>query len=132
MSDLKELAKNPDSLGKWPFLAILVELGLYAAHNGLVAKARNLFEGLIKATPNSVPVKLGLSFTYLVANEFDKAEVGIKEVLDAHPDHAEAQALLGLSVALSGNIEDAKPILAKAMKGTGPAAELAKFLMDGQ
>jgi Flp pilus assembly protein TadD len=108
----------------------LVEIGLYAAHTGQVAKARALFEGLLKAKPKLSSAKLGLALSYLVVNEFEKAEEGFKEVLAIDPNHNEAQALLGLSMLLSGRVEEARPVLTKATEGPAPGAELARFLLD--
>lgn len=128
MSELKDNANAGDSAE----VTRLVEIGLYAAHTGQVAKARTLFEGLLKARPKLSSAKLGLALSYLVVNDFEKAEEGFKEVLAADPDHNEAQALLGLSFVLSGRGEEAKPILTKAAQGPEPGAELARNLLEGQ
>jgi thioredoxin-like negative regulator of GroEL len=131
VTELKDLAKSPANLANWPELPALVEIGLFAAHTGQVAKAKALFEGLAQAGPELLPVKLGLAFVSLVTNDFEKAEAGLKEVLAKSPDHAEAKALLGLCLAISGRHAEAKPILEQVGALSGPAAELAKLLTSG-
>jgi Flp pilus assembly protein TadD len=132
VSDLKELAKNPAKLGEWPAIPKLVEIGLFGAHNGQMGGALALFQGLLQASPELIPAKLGMAFIDLVTNQFDKAEAAIREVLTKKPDHPEALALLGLDLALSGRQEEAEPILVEVAKGSGAAAELARFLLTGQ
>ncbi|MDR2456377.1 MAG: tetratricopeptide repeat protein [Deltaproteobacteria bacterium] len=133
LSELKQLLeKEPGVIGRLPLTAKLAEIGYFAAHAGQVSKARTIFEGLLQAAPNLTSAKLGLAFTYLVANEFPKAEEGIREALAADPANSEARALLGLCLALSGREAEAAPILSEAMSGTGPAAELARVLMTGK
>jgi tetratricopeptide (TPR) repeat protein len=131
VSDLRNLARDPAALAQWPDLAKLVEIGLFAAHSGQVARARALFEGLLQAVPNRVSAKVGLHLTELVVNDFAKAEDGLREVLAGHPDHAEAKALLGLCLALAGRTGEAGPVLGEVMAGSGPAAELARVLTTG-
>jgi tetratricopeptide (TPR) repeat protein len=126
------LEKEPGGIGRFPLTAKLAEIGYFAAHNGQVPKARRLFEGLLQAAPNLGSAKLGLAFTYLVANDFPKAEEGIREALAADPNNNEARALLGLCLALAGREAEAAPILTEAMNGSGPAAEMARVLMTGQ
>ncbi|MDR2385990.1 MAG: tetratricopeptide repeat protein [Deltaproteobacteria bacterium] len=132
MSDLKDLAKNPAKLGEWPPVPKLVEIGLFGAHSGQMTGALSLFQGLLQASPELIPAKLGMAFIDLVTNQFDRAETTIREVLTKKPDHPEALALLGLNLALSGRQDEAEPILVEVAKGTGASAELARFLLTGQ
>ncbi|MDR2366673.1 MAG: tetratricopeptide repeat protein [Deltaproteobacteria bacterium] len=132
MSDLKDLAKNPSKLSDLPELPKIVEIGLFGAHTGQMSGAFNLFQGLLQASPDLIPAKLGMAFVDLVTNQFDRAETAIREVLSVKPDHAEAMALLGLDLALSGRQDEAEPILVEVSKGDGAAAELARFLLTGQ
>jgi tetratricopeptide (TPR) repeat protein len=126
------LAQDPAALAQWPDLAKLVEIGLFAAHSGQVSRAWTLFEGLLKAAPDLVSAQVGLNLTRLVVNNFQGAEVGLREVLAEYPDHAEAKALLGLTLALAGRTGEAGAILEELKAGSGPAAELARVLTTGQ
>lgn len=80
----------------------LVDVGLAAAHLGDVARARDLFENLLRYKEHA-PARIGLALTYLVVGDFDKAADILKdEVLASHPDDAEALALLGLAESFAG------------------------------
>jgi tetratricopeptide (TPR) repeat protein len=130
MTEVKDLAKNPAALDSWPPLPRLVEIGLYAAHSGKVSQALALFEGLLQAAPGLVRGRLGLAFSRLVVNEFDQAEAGLRAVLAESPDHPEAKAVLGLTLALSGRLDEAAGLLKGLGESGGPAAELARQLLS--
>ncbi|MDR1546858.1 MAG: tetratricopeptide repeat protein [Deltaproteobacteria bacterium] len=126
MTELKNL--NPQNLAEQPFTAKLLEIGLFGAHSGQVLQARNVFEGLLQAAPELTTPKTGLAFCHLVINEFEAAEKGFRQVLATRPDDVEAQALLALTLGLTGRVGEAEPLLAKLRGGAGPVAELAKQL----
>ncbi|MDR2788753.1 MAG: tetratricopeptide repeat protein [Candidatus Accumulibacter sp.] len=89
-------------------LARLVDVGLAAAHLGRPGEARAIFENLLAARPEHTPAKIGRAFTYLVSNDFGKAEAILRdEVLAGNPKDAEALALLGLALSFGGKREEA-------------------------
>ena len=124
------MARNPALLKDWAPLPRLIEIGLYAVHSGRPAKAKSLFEGLLEASPGLIPAKIGLALVSLVTDQFEQAENGLREVLSLQPGHAEAKVFLGLALALSGRSGEAGPILEEAAKLDGPAADLARKLLD--
>ena len=128
MPELKDLAKDKAALDGWPSLPRLLEAGFFAAHTGKVFQARALFTGLLQARPGLVRARLGMAFSHLVANEFDQAEAGLNEILEASPENPEALALLGLCLTLSGRLEEAGQALGRIEDAAGPPFELAKFL----
>jgi Flp pilus assembly protein TadD len=128
VTELKDLAKNPQNLSVWPWTARLIEVGLYGAHSGQVAAAKALFDGLLKAAPDLVKAKIGAAFCRLVTNDFDEATASLREIAAQKPDDAETRALLALALTLSGQTEEAEPILNQLADGDGPAAELARRL----
>jgi Tfp pilus assembly protein PilF len=128
MTSLSDLAKNPAGLDDWAPLPRLIEIGLYAAHYGQPAKAKSLFESLLDASPDFEQARIGLALVSLVTDQFEQAEKGLREVLSRNPRHAGAQVFLGLSMALSGRLDEAGPVLEQAAQLGGPAAELARQL----
>ena len=128
MPELKDLAKTPEAVKQWPPLTKLLEIGLFAAHSGRVAQARTLFQGLLQASPDLVPARLGMAVTQIVTNEFDQAEAGLDSVLAGRPGDPEALALKGLCLGLAGRLEEAGKILTEIEGAAGPAAEMARAL----
>jgi thioredoxin-like negative regulator of GroEL len=70
-------------------LARLVDVGLAAAHLGKPGEARAIFENLLVYRPDHAPAKIGLAFTYLVCDDWEKAEAILRdEVLAKNPRDA--------------------------------------------
>jgi cytochrome c-type biogenesis protein CcmH/NrfG len=93
-------------------LTRLVDVGLAATHLGKPAQARALFENLLAYRPEHAPARIGLAFTYLVCNDFGKAEAILRdEVLAKKPQDVEALAFLGLALSFSGKFEEAARVL---------------------
>ncbi|MDR0674489.1 MAG: tetratricopeptide repeat protein [Zoogloeaceae bacterium] len=109
-------------------LARLVDVGLAAAHLGKPGAARAIFENLIAYKPGHAPARIGLAFTYLVCNDFEKAAALLRdEVLAQNPEDGEALALLGLAQSFAGNPEAAAQTLARVPAGS-PASRLVQAL----
>ncbi len=109
----------------------LVEVGLAACHRGRVARARAIFEGLLAFDPAFRPARIGLAFSHLVVDGFDRAEDLLKNgVLAGHPDDDEARAMLALVYQLAGRPEEARALQLELAGRTGPAAELARALLE--
>jgi Flp pilus assembly protein TadD len=100
-------------------LTRLVDVGLAAAHLGRPGEARAIFENLLAFRPEYAPAKIGLAFTYLVCNDFGKAETLLRdEVLARNPQDAEALALLGLALGFDGKAEEAAQVLERIPTGS--------------
>ncbi|MDR0379889.1 MAG: tetratricopeptide repeat protein [Candidatus Accumulibacter sp.] len=109
-------------------LAQLVDVGLAAAHLGRPGEARAIFENLLVYKPGHVPAQIGLAFSHLVCNDFEKAETLLREkVLSQNPQDAEALALLGLALSFDGRIEEAAKALESVPAGS-PASRLVQAL----
>jgi cytochrome c-type biogenesis protein CcmH/NrfG len=109
-------------------LARLVDVGLAAAHLGKPGEARRIFENLLAARPEHTPARIGLAFTYLVCNDFDKARTILRdEVLAKNPRDPEALALLGLALSFDGKYEEAAAVLESVPDGS-PASSLVQAL----
>ncbi len=109
----------------------LVEVGLAAAHRGRVARARAVFEGLLTYDPAFRSARIGLAFTHLVVDEFERAEELLKNELPAGgPDDDEARALLALNYQLAGRSDEARVIQQELAGRAGAAGELARALLE--
>jgi thioredoxin-like negative regulator of GroEL len=109
-------------------LARLVDVGLAAAHLGKPGEARAIFEKLLVYRPEHAPAKIGLAFTYLVCNDWEKAEAILRdEVLARNPEDTEALALLGLALGFAGKAEEAARTLERVPAGS-PASGLVQAL----
>ena len=89
----------------------LLDIGYAACHTGNTAQARTIMEGVLAARPDHVTAKIGLAYSHLTVNEFDKADELLKEVLAAHPGDPDALAYLGLNCMLAGNKQGAREAL---------------------
>lgn len=109
----------------------LVEVGLAAVHRGRVLRGRTIFEGLLAYDPAWRPARIGLAFSHLAVDGFDRAEELLKDgVLADHPDDDEARALLALNYRLAGRLEEARALQLELAGRTGAAAELARTLLE--
>jgi Flp pilus assembly protein TadD len=103
----------------------LIDLGLAAAHLGEPALARALFENLLIYAPGHAPAQIGLAFSHVVTGNFAAARSILEdEVLTRDPDDADALALLGLTLSLSGEAGKAAAYFTK----TPPAGAAGKFV----
>lgn len=108
----------------------LQDIAYCASHTGNVLKARTIYAGILAIKPQSVASKIGMAFTHLVVDEFDKAEAILKDdVLAATPDDSEARVLLGMNYMLAGRNDEAKTIFMLLQKQNGPASTLAMELL---
>jgi tetratricopeptide (TPR) repeat protein len=107
----------------------LLDVGLAGAHYGRPGESRAIFEGLLIFDPTLLAAKAGLALTYLVVNDFDRAQSLLKEILTVDPNHEEALVFLGLVGKLAGLNEQASEILAPIKTGSSPAASLARELV---
>ncbi|MDR1647590.1 MAG: tetratricopeptide repeat protein [Zoogloeaceae bacterium] len=110
-------------------LSQLTDVGLAAAHLGKPGEARAIFENLLACAPEHAPAQIGLAFTYLVSNDFEKAETLLREALAKNPEDGEALALLGLTLGFGGKPEEAAKALERVPAGS-PASRFVELLAD--
>lgn len=94
-------------------ISLLVNIGFAACIKGKVTIARTLFENLLLAYPTMAPVKIGLSFSYLVVNDFVHGEQLLQEVIDNGDPDQEALAFLTFAKALQKKDEEAQELAAQ-------------------
>lgn len=107
----------------------LLDIANVGCHTGHVGQARTIYEGVLALKPGFAPARIGLAYSHLVIDEFDEAEIELKEILDANPADADALALLGLVYTLAGCQAPAEAILRPLATGQGARAELAENLL---
>ena len=107
-------------------LTRLMDIGLAAAHRGWPGPARDLFQGLLAYRPGHAPALIGLALTHMAVGELERAEAILRdEVLARRPEDAEAQALLGLTLAFGGRAAEAAAAL-ELVPREGPAGALVR------
>ncbi|GHT93584.1 hypothetical protein FACS1894116_05900 [Betaproteobacteria bacterium] len=100
-------------------LSRLVDVGLAAAHLGVIGRARSLFESLLQYKEHA-PARIGLALTYLTVGDFERSETILRdEVLANNPKDPEALAILGLTLILSGRPEDGVAVLDRVPPNSG-------------
>jgi thioredoxin-like negative regulator of GroEL len=110
-------------------LAQLVDVGLAAAHLGKPGEARVIFENLLAYAPEHAPARIGLAFTHLVCNDFETAQVILKDkVLAENPRDGDALALLGLAYSLGGKPEEATKVLESVPAADSSASRFVQAL----
>lgn len=113
-----------------PQLQRLIDIGMTACRHGRVAEARTIFDGVLAQKPAFSPALIGQAFSRIVVNEFDDAVALLKDtVLDAHPEDAEARAMLGLAYFLADRKDESRTELEIVAETDGPAADMAKGLL---
>ena len=111
-------------------IARLLDIANAGCHKGAVLEARAVYDGVLAVKPGHVPALIGRALSCVVVGEYDKGEEQLRAVLDANPDDGDAMAALGLCLTLAGKTDEAGSILEKASASEGPAADLAKKLLE--
>lgn len=107
-------------------IRLLVNIGFAACIKGKVAPARTLFENLLVVYPEMAPVKVGLSFSHLVVNDFAQGEQLLQEVIDAGDPEQEAVAFLAFAKALQKKADEAQELAAQVKEENSVAYNLAQ------
>lgn len=103
-------------------LSMLVETGFAACMQGKVLQARRIFENLLDYEV-STPAILGLAFSYLVVDDFDKGD-GLLESLDQNSD--DVKAFKVFSLVLQRKADEAYSLYETIVNKDLPSAVLAK------
>ena len=85
-------------------ISALIQIGFAGCAKGQIFQARRLFEGLLCADSELVGAKIGLAFSYIVVDDFDKADQILDELLVSHSDDADVKAMKVFSLALQKKI----------------------------
>ncbi|MCL1603324.1 tetratricopeptide repeat protein [Succinatimonas hippei] len=91
-------------------ISALIQLGFAGCAKGQIFQARRLFEGLLCADSELVGAKIGLAFSYIVVDDFDKADQILDELLVSHSDDADVKAMKVFSLSLQKKSEEAKKL----------------------
>ncbi len=91
-------------------ISALIQIGFAGCAKGQIFQARRLFEGLLCADSELVGAKIGLAFSYIVVDDFDKADQILDEFLVSHSDDADVKAMKVFSLALQKKSEEAKKL----------------------
>lgn len=106
----------------------LLDIANAGCAKGHVLEARVIYEALLVLNPDSLSASIGLAFSHIVLNEFDKGEQVLRErVLATHPHDKDAGVMLGLCQILAGNKAVAQEILEPLAQAGTEHAELAAF-----
>lgn len=91
-------------------ISALIQIGFAGCAKGQIFQARRLFEGLLCADSELVGAKIGLAFSYIVVDDFDKADQILDDLLVSHSDDADVKAMKVFSLALQKKSEEAKEL----------------------
>ena len=91
-------------------ISALIQIGFAGCAKGQIFQARRLFEGLLCADSELVGAKIGLAFSYIVVDDFDKADQILDALLVSHSDDADVKAMKVFSLALQKKSEEAKKL----------------------
>lgn len=91
-------------------ISALIQIGFAGCAKGQIFQARRLFEGLLCADSELVGAKIGLAFSYIVVDDFDKADQILDDLLVSHSDDADVKAMKVFSLALQKKSEEAKKL----------------------
>ena len=91
-------------------ISALIQIGFAGCAKGQIFQARRLFEGLLCADSELVGAKIGLAFSYIVVDDFDKADQILDELLVSHSDDADVKAMKVFFLVLQKKSEEAKKL----------------------
>jgi predicted Zn-dependent protease len=111
-------------------IARLLDIANAGCHNGYVADARAIYAAILAEKPQSNAARIGMALSHIVINEFDMAEQELGALLAENADDADAIAMLGLSLMLSGKKEEAIACLTPLAEQNTVQAKLAQDLLE--
>ena len=111
-------------------ISALIQIGFAGCAKGQIFQARRLFEGLLCADSELVGAKIGLAFSYIVVDDFDKADQILDELLVSHSDDADVKAMKVFSLALQKKSEEAKKLASSVDASQQSAYNLCKDALN--
>lgn len=109
---------------------LLTEVGFLAAYQGDVARADAVFDALASIRPGRAYPWVGKTLARFHAGRADEAVVFLERVqITDNEESALLQAWRGFALQLSGHTKQARTLLEKIAKGTGPGPDLARSLL---
>ena len=109
----------------------LLDVANAGCHKGMVLEARTVYDGILAVRPGHVPSLIGKAMSHIVVGEYEQAETLLRnDVLDEHPDDADALAVLGLCLFLADRKDEAREVLEGLTADEGSAAALANSLLE--
>ena len=113
-------------------ISALIQIGFAGCAKGQIFQARRLFEGLLCADSELVGAKIGLAFSYIVVDDFDKADQILDELLVSHSDDADVKAMKVFSLALQKKSEEAKELASSVDASQQSAYNLCQDALKGR
>lgn len=109
----------------------LLDIGYAACHTGSIEQARTIMEGVLADRPEHVSALVGLAYSHLTVNEFDKAEEILrKDVLAKNPGDADGLAYLGLCLMLADRKAEAREVLSQIPAEAAASRPLIAKLLE--
>ncbi len=91
-------------------LTLLVNIAFALCLKGKVFEGREILKHLKEAEPSLMAAKVGIAFSHITVNEFDKARELLDECLQEDPDDQDVLALKAFSYALEKNEDEVKEL----------------------
>ncbi len=109
----------------------LLDIANAACHSGLALDARRIYDAVLSLKPDFVPAKLGMAYSHLTVDEFDKSLEYIMDVLNKNPEDEDAMLLLGLHCFLVGEKDKSVDVLQHLINSSSEHVKnLAQTLID--
>jgi superkiller protein 3 len=71
-----------------------LELGEVLGQNNAIPAVVTLFEGALRALPDSLKIRSGLGVAYVMQRDYEKAELLLKKIVESRPDYEVGYKLL--------------------------------------
>lgn len=109
---------------------LLCEIGFLAAYQGDVARADAVFDALVRIRPGRAYPWVGKTLARFHVGLAHEAAVFLERAPATDPDEvATLQVWRGFALLLSGHAQQARTLLQKLAKGSGPHHDLARSLL---
>lgn len=111
-------------------LGLLCKVGFMACASGKVNEGREIFESLQIALPESVGPQIGMAFSYMIVDNFEKCDSTLKEILEKDELNYDAKGLLALSLALQKKDDEVRELVATLKEDCGTGYALAQSALE--
>jgi lipoprotein NlpI len=111
-------------------IRMLINVAFAGCSRGYVSKAREIFSKLLEVYPDIAAAKVGLAFSYVVVDDFNRGDEILNSVLDADSSNDDARGFLVLSKFLQKNTDAVDTLMNEFVDKDSSGYKLAQSVID--
>ena len=111
-------------------IRMLINVAFAGCSKGCVTKSREIFSKILEVYPDISAAKVGLAFSHVVVDEFDRGDEILTSVLEADSSNDDARGFLVLSKFLQKNTDAVDSLMNEFVDTESSGYKLARSVID--